>query len=120
MSMADDDCLFCRIIAGEEPAEFVYQADDVVAFRDIFPQAPVHVLVVPRRHLRSAHELSDAGELLDRVFFVAREVAEQEAIADGYRVATNVGAKGGQVIGHLHFHVLGGRQLGGIDSGGKG
>lgn len=117
--MASSDCLFCKIIGGDEPAEFVYQADDVVAFRDIFPQAPVHVLVVPARHVPSAHDPIDDA-LLGRVFAVAREVAEQEDVADGYRIATNVGSRGGQVIGHLHFHVLGGRQLGGIDSGGKG
>lgn len=117
--MASSDCLFCKIIAGEETAEFVYQADDVVAFRDIYPQAPVHLLVVPTRHVPSAHDLVDDDALLGRVFAVAREVAEQEDVADGYRVATNVGSRGGQVIGHLHFHVLGGRQLGGIDSGGE-
>lgn len=112
------DCLFCKIIAGEEPAEFVYRDDDIVAFRDKFPRAPVHVLVVPRRHTESAHALTDddAGLLVD-CFRVAREVAESEAVADGYRVATNIGSRGGQAIAHVHFHVLGGRQLAHIDSG---
>lgn len=112
------DCLFCRIVAGEEPAEVVARDDGLVAFRDISPRAPVHVLVVPERHLDSAYELTEEhGALLARCFLLARQVAEQEGTADGYRVVTNVGAKGGQAISHLHFHVLGGRQLAHVDSG---
>jgi histidine triad (HIT) family protein len=112
------DCLFCRIVAGDEPAEIVGRDDGVVAFRDIFPRAPVHVLIVPDVHLDSAHELTDDhAELLTTLFRLARRVAEDEGIADGYRVATNVGTVGGQAIPHLHLHVLGGRQLGHVDSG---
>ena len=111
-------CLFCKIVAGDEPAEFVHRDDDIVAFRDKFPRGPVHVLVVPRRHIDSAHALTDAdSDLLARCFRVSREVAESEGVAEGYRVATNIGTGGGQAIPHLHFHVLGGRQLGHIDSG---
>lgn len=113
-----DDCLFCRILAGELPSDQVAENEVAVAFRDINPRAPVHVLVVTRRHLASAHELTpDDQEDLSAAFALAREVAEQEGIADGYRVATNVGTGGGQMIFHLHFHVLGGRQLGHVDSG---
>ena len=112
-----EDCLFCKIVAGEVGAERVLETDDLVAFRDIAPRAPVHVLVVPRLHLDSAHALTDDhADLLAACFRAARDVAEAEDTADGYRVATNVGAKGGQAIGHLHVHVLGGRQLGHIDS----
>jgi histidine triad (HIT) family protein len=112
------DCLFCKIVAGELPSDRVAERDGVVAFRDISPQAPVHVLVVPEEHIASAHELGpEHADLLGRSFRLAREVAEAEGIADGYRVATNVGARGGQAVFHLHFHVLGGRQLGHIDSG---
>ena len=112
------DCLFCTIVAGDAPAERVVEDDDVVAFRDIAPRAPVHVLVVPRVHLDSAHALTDEHtDLLGRCFRTARTVAEREGIADGYRITTNVGTRGGQAIAHLHFHVLGGRQLGHIDSG---
>ncbi|MTV25917.1 HIT domain-containing protein [Nitriliruptoraceae bacterium ZYF776] len=112
------DCLFCRIVAGDDPAEIVAREDGVVAFRDIFPRAPVHVLVVPEEHLDSAHDLTaDHTPLLGRLFQVAREVAEAEGTADGYRIATNIGAVGGQAIPHLHLHVLGGRQLGHIDTG---
>lgn len=114
-----EDCLFCAIIAGDEPAEIVREEPTAVAFEDKFPQAPVHVLVAPREHLASAHELTDEhAELLATCFRLAREVAEDHDTAEGYRIATNVGSGGGQAIDHLHFHVLGGRQLGGIDSGG--
>lgn len=113
-----DDCLFCRIIDGDEPSETVAEDDRVVAFRDKFPRAPVHVLVCSREHIDSAHDLTDDhDELLAACFAMARRVADAEGIADGYRVATNVGSRGGQAIPHLHFHVLGGRQLAHIDSG---
>lgn len=115
-----EDCIFCRIVAGEIPSDRVAQADGIVAFRDLSPRAPVHVLVVPERHLASAHELTATGDdvdLLRDCFALCREVAEVEGITDGYRVTTNIGRRGGQSIDHLHFHVLGGRQLGHIDSG---
>ncbi|MEX2505290.1 MAG: HIT domain-containing protein [Egicoccus sp.] len=112
------DCLFCSIVAGDIPGERVAESDAAIAIRDIAPRAPVHVLVVPREHVGSAHDLGeqDAG-LLSDCFALAREVAESEGIVDGYRVTTNVGERGGQSVHHLHFHVLGGRQLGHIDSG---
>jgi histidine triad (HIT) family protein len=115
-----EQCLFCRIVAGETAADRVAEGDGVVAVRDISPRAPVHVLIVPERHVGSAHELTDAVEdvdLLARCHRLAREVARAEGIADGYRITTNVGERGGQSIPHLHFHVLGGRQLGHVDSG---
>jgi histidine triad (HIT) family protein len=115
-----DDCLFCRIVAGEIPSERVAEGEGVIAFRDISPRAPVHVLVVPERHVGSADELTDDAEdlaLLARCYRLAREVAHGEGTADGYRITTNIGEKGGQSVHHLHFHVLGGRQLGHIDSG---
>jgi histidine triad (HIT) family protein len=88
----------------------------VIAFRDKFPRAPVHVLVVPREHIPSAHQLTDTHtDLLGHCFAVARQVADAEGIADGYRVATNIGREGGQAVPHLHFHVLGGKQLGFVD-----
>lgn len=114
--MTQQECLFCRIVAGEEPAETVAETDRLVAFRDKYPRAPVHVLVVPREHIGSAHELGEEhGPLLQACFRMAQRVADQEDIADGYRIATNVGSRGGQAIGHLHFHVLGGKQLGHVD-----
>lgn len=110
-----EDCLFCRIVSGDESAELVTETDDLVAFRDKFPRAPVHVLVVPRRHIPSAHDLDPQDPLLTECFRVAQEVADGEGISDGYRIATNIGSRGGQAIPHLHFHVLGGKQLGYVD-----
>jgi histidine triad (HIT) family protein len=111
------ECLFCRIIAGDEEAEFVAQEDEVVAFEDKFPRAPVHVLVVSREHIPSAHDLTDEHTgLLGRCFALAHDIAEKKGTSNGYRIATNIGSRGGQAIPHLHFHVLGGRQLGFIDS----
>lgn len=112
-----EDCLFCRIVSGDEPAEMVREENEAVVFEDKFPVAPVHVLVTPREHIGSAHELTDEhADLLATCFRLAREVAEEEDTADGYRIATNVGGRGGQSIDHLHFHVVGGRQLGHVDS----
>lgn len=111
------DCIFCDIIAGDLPSDQLAANQSAVAFRDINPRAPVHVLVVTRRHLPSAHDLGeDDGPELADLYALARQVAEAEETADGYRVTTNVGRRGGQAVDHLHFHVLGGRQLGHIDS----
>lgn len=110
------DCLFCKIVSGEQPSERVASTGDIVAFRDKFPRGPVHVLVTPVEHIESAHALDERhSDLLAACFRLTRQIAEDEGIADGYRVATNVGRKGGQAIPHLHFHLLGGRQLGHID-----
>ncbi len=104
-------CIFCRIVEGSIPATVVASNDQAVAFRDLHPQAPVHVLVVPRRHVGSVAKADDPAEL-GAVVALAAQVAEQEGIAaGGYRLVTNVGADGGQTVGHLHFHVLGGRQM---------
>jgi histidine triad (HIT) family protein len=107
------DCLFCRIAAGEIPADAVYEDDDLIAFRDISPQAPVHVLVVPRRHLAS---LDDAAEedaaLLGRILLVTRRLARELGIESGYRVVNNCGPSAGQSVFHIHFHLLGGRPMG--------
>jgi histidine triad (HIT) family protein len=108
----DPDCLFCRIVAGEIPSDRVLEDDDVVAFRDVNPQAPTHVLVVPRRHVPDVDTLGvdDAG-LLSSLFAAVRRVAELENLSKGYRVVTNVGAESGQSVFHLHLHVLGGRRM---------
>ena len=113
-----DDCLFCKIVRGELPSETVARREGIVAFRDIAPRAPVHVLVVPELHLPSADDLAEEHTpLLAGCFALAREVARLGGTEDGYRITTNVGTRGGQAIPHLHFHVLGGRQLEHIDSG---
>ena len=104
-------CLFCRIVAGEIPATVVHADDLVIAIRDVAPRAPTHVLLLPREHIVSAADLTEAhGPLLGRLFAVAAELARAEGIAErGYRVTTNVGTWGGQSVPHLHLHLMGGR-----------
>jgi histidine triad (HIT) family protein len=110
--MSDTSCLFCRIVAGEIPATLIAESPHAVAFRDIAPKAPVHVLVIPRRHVASLASATDAGELGEVLALAARVAASEGVAESGYRVVTNVGVDGGQSVGHLHFHVLGGRALG--------
>ena len=105
------DCLFCRIVRGEIPAKLVAQNETCVAFRDINPQAPVHVLVIPREHVASLDALTD-GRLLGEIGVLAAEVARREGVAgSGYRTVINNGNDAGQSVAHLHMHVLGGRKL---------
>lgn len=105
------DCLFCRIVAGEIPAKLVAQSDDCVAFRDIDPKAPTHVLVIPRRHVRSLAEADDAA-LLGRMALLAAEVARAEGVEQsGYRTVINTNGDAGQTVFHIHLHLLGGRRL---------
>lgn len=106
-------CIFCGIARGEVPARTVLETEDVVAFHDLDPKAPTHVLVIPRRHVESIDAMSpEDAELIGRVFAAAKDVARQEGInSGGYRLVTNVGANGGQTVAHLHVHVLGGRRL---------
>ena len=108
-----DDCLFCKIIAGEIPSDTVHEDDLVVAFDDINPVAPVHQLIIPRQHIASAAQLTEFdGPLLGRLFAVAAQLAERAGVTgSGYRLVTNVGRDGGQSVDHLHFHLLGGRGL---------
>ena len=105
-------CVFCRIVAGEIPAAFVHKDDEIVAFRDLSPQAPTHILVIPRRHFAS---LNDAGEaeapLLGKLMAAARAIAKEQGIASGYRIVMNSGASAGQSVFHLHLHLLGGRPM---------
>lgn len=113
MTVSDPGCLFCRIVAAELPSIRVHEDDDVMAIRDIAPRAPTHILILPRRHVPSAVDLTatDAA-LLGRIFEVAANLARSEGIADrGYRVVTNVGEWGGQTVDHLHFHLMGGRSF---------
>lgn len=102
------ECLFCQIARGGVPAEMVYQDDQVVAFRDIHPKAPVHILVVPREHIQSiAHLENDRSDVLAEVLYTAKRVAAEKGLK-GYKLVFNVGREGGQVIDHLHLHLLGG------------
>ncbi|BAD39498.1 histidine triad nucleotide-binding protein [Symbiobacterium thermophilum] len=108
------DCVFCKIAAGEIPSSKVYEDEHVLAFRDINPVAPVHVLVIPKQHVPSVAEFGpEHDELLSRLFAAVRKVAAETGVAEtGYRVVTNVGKDAGQQVFHVHLHVLGGRPLG--------
>ncbi len=111
--MANAQCIFCRIIGGEIPADVVHDGGAFVAFRDIAPKAPVHILIIPRRHIASLNDVeSKDGDLMGRMLLAARAIAEQEGVAEaGYRVVVNTGWNGGQSVDHMHFHVLGGRPM---------
>ena len=108
------DCLFCKISKGEIPSAKVYEDDLVYAFLDIEPQAPVHIIIIPKEHIASANELNDENAgVVGHIFAVAAKIANDRGFAkDGYRIVNNCGENGGQTVGHLHFHVLAGRNLG--------
>jgi histidine triad (HIT) family protein len=112
--MSDSSCLFCKIAAGSIPASVVHSSERLVAFRDIDPKAPVHILVIPREHLASLDEADERHRaLLGEILLLARRLARDEGIAGrGYRTIINTGAEGGQSVHHLHLHLLGGRGLG--------
>ncbi|MBQ9121526.1 MAG: histidine triad nucleotide-binding protein [Clostridia bacterium] len=106
------DCIFCKIIAGEIPSNKVYEDDKILAFRDVNPQAPVHVLVVPKAHIASADEINEANaETVAHIFTKIPAIAKQAGASNGYRVITNCGEDGAQSVKHLHFHLLGGKKL---------
>lgn len=107
------DCIFCKIVAGQIPSNFVYQDEDIVAFNDLAPQTPHHILFISRRHIPSMADLTpEDGILLAKVFTAAKKVSHDLGLRHGYRFLTNVGTDGGQTVPHLHFHLLGGRKLG--------
>lgn len=108
------ECIFCKIINKEIPSEVVFEDEQVLAFKDINPLAPVHLLIIPKKHRESLNQVSPEDErLLGHILIVARQLAREFGVSDsGYRVVTNIGEDGGQVVKHLHFHVLGGKTLG--------
>ncbi len=107
-----ENCLFCKIIAGEIPSTKVYEDDAVLAFRDINPQAPVHILVVPKTHIQDTDGITaENSGLVAHMFEKIPQIAKAEGLDNGYRVITNCGPDSGQMVPHLHFHVLGGRAL---------
>ena len=108
------DCLFCGIVDGSVKANLVYQDDAVVAFNDIAPRAPVHILIIPRKHVASLSDIAESDyALIGAIFQVAAKLAREHGIAEsGYRVVVNSGADAGQSVLHIHYHLLGGRQLG--------
>ena len=110
----DPNCLFCKIITGEIPSTKVFEDNFCYAFRDINPQAPTHILVVPKAHITSAADISAINDaLVGHIFSKIAEIAKEEGLENGFRVVSNVGADGGQTVNHLHFHLLGGKPLSG-------
>ena len=108
-----EECIFCRIITGEVPSDIVYQDENFLAFRDISPQAPIHLLIIPKIHITSLAELTEGQQdLVGRLIMTAKKLAEKEGIAkSGYRLSINCGPDGGQAVPHLHLHLIGGRKL---------
>lgn len=108
------DCLFCKIIAGEIPSTKVYEDEQVLAFRDIDPQAPEHIIIIPKQHIASANEITEENSVVvAKIFETAAKIAKELGFAEnGYRIVNNCGEDGGQTVGHIHFHLLAGRNLG--------
>ena len=106
------ECLFCKIINGEIPSSKVYEDDTVFAFRDIEPQAPTHILIIPKQHIKSAAEIDESNSAaISHIFEVAAKTAKQEGLDDGFRIVNNCGDIAGQTVKHLHFHLMGGREF---------
>lgn len=107
-----EDCLFCKIIAGDIPSTKVYEDDVCFAFRDINPQAPTHILVIPKEHIASVNEVNENNEaVVGHIFSVIANIAKEEGLDNGYRVVSNIGEQGQQTVPHLHFHIIGGRDM---------
>ncbi len=112
--MSQANCLFCKILAGDIPADIVYESEAVIAFRDINPQAPTHVLIIPRKHIETINDIAEEDQLLvGSLYSAVREIAAAEGIADdGYRAVTNSNEGAGHTVFHIHLHLVGGRPLG--------
>ena len=107
------DCLFCKIAGGDIPADKVYEDEEILVFRDIAPQAPVHLLAIPKAHIQSAAQIDQGNAgIIAHLFATLAKIAAQQKLEDGFRIVANCGRDGGQTVGHLHFHLLAGRALG--------
>jgi len=111
--MSEQDCLFCKILNGDIPADIIYESDSAIAFRDINPQAPTHVLIIPRKHIATINDLDDEDqEIIGSLYLAAKDIARAEGLSDeGYRAVMNCNEGAGQSVFHIHLHVLGGRAL---------
>lgn len=106
------DCIFCKIARNEIPSQKLYEDDEIVAFNDLEPQAPVHVLIIPKAHISSANEIiAENSDIIGKIFMVAAKIAKEQGLDKGYRIVNNCGEDGGQTVQHLHFHLLGGRKM---------
>ena len=109
----NNDCIFCKIIKGDIPSAKVYEDDLLYAFKDINPQAPVHILIVPKEHYESAEALDEtSAPIVGKIMLAAKKIAADNGLTNGYRLITNIGEDGGQTVKHLHFHLIGGVKLG--------
>ena len=108
------DCIFCKIVKGTIPSEKVWESEDVLAFKDIEPQAPVHILLIPKKHIASLNDLKpEDKDTVANIVLAAQQIAAEQGVAEnGYRIVNNCGADGGQIVHHIHFHLLGGAELG--------
>ena len=108
-----DDCIFCKIVKGEIPSDKVYEDEKVLAFKDINPEAPVHILVIPKEHIKSVNEVNDENaSIVAHIFTIISKIAKEQGIdKDGYRVISNIGDNAGQTVHHMNFHILGGAKL---------
>lgn len=108
-----ENCIFCKIVKDEIPSQKVYEDEKVLAFKDINPEAPIHVIIIPKKHIANLNELTEENsDIISHIFMKVKDIAQKLNLADaGYRVVTNCGADGGQTVGHIHFHLLGGRAL---------
>lgn len=109
-----EDCIFCKIIKGEIPSSKIYEDEEILAFKDINPVAPIHILVIPKKHIESLAKMQEGDEaIIGKIYKVINKIAEEQGVKEkGYRVITNCGKDGGQAVGHLHFHLLAGTKLG--------
>lgn len=106
------DCIFCKIARNEIPSKKLYEDDEIVAFNDLEPQAPVHVLIIPKAHISSANKITtENSDIVGKIFMVAAKIAKEQGLDKGYRIVNNCGEDGGQTVQHLHFHLLGGRKM---------
>ncbi len=108
------DCLFCKMVSGDIQPDTVMETDDILAFRDINPQAPTHILIIPKKHISTTNDITEADAvIMGKLYLVAKEIAALEGLADtGYRTVMNCNSDGGQAVYHIHLHLLGGRQMG--------
>ena len=106
------DCIFCKIVQNEISSKKIYEDEEIIAFNDLAPQAPVHVLIIPKVHIKSADEINNKNkDVIGKIFMVASKIAKEKGLNDGYRIVNNCGEDGGQSVQHLHFHLLGGRKM---------
>jgi histidine triad (HIT) family protein len=111
-----DECIFCKIVNGKSPAEIEYEDTEILAFRDINPSAPTHILIIPKKHIGSLNDITEADEsLMGKILLAVKQIAQKRNLVDnGYRVVINCGPNAGQIVNHLHFHLLGGKKFSGM------